>query len=98
MPCFNCISYPMRTQYFFNEVDGKLVCYEVEIPMMFIQDGDNYNSFTSDMTNTNGINATVNVSNAVLTQIRTDYVELIPVFITNKEEWNSEVIIAWIEE
>ena len=74
------------------------VANAVQVPMMFIQEGDNYNSFSADMLSDNGITASVSLSSNHLNKILDDYDTLIDVFITNKDAMSSEAIIAYLEQ
>ena len=79
----------LRKQYFYDIVDEKLVEYETDIPMMFIQaDNDNDSNFTdfpADILATSGITASVNLASTYLNKIQSDYATLIDVFIVNKD-------------
>ena len=90
----------MRTQYRYGVASDVLTCYEIKIPMMFIQDDNdkdtNYSDFPSDIKKDNGITASVTLSNTYLTKIRNDYDTLIPLFKQNKELVNSEFIQNFI--
>lgn len=86
----------MRTQYFHNFVDGAVVEYVVEIPMMFIQAG-NLETFASDMANESSIsNASVKLSPTYLEKIQYDYAALIDIFISNKDNVTSDAISDFI--
>lgn len=65
--------------------------------MMFIQDGDNFNDFSNNISSDNNITANVTLSNTILNKIRNDYDTLIDKFITNKEEKNSVSIKSFID-
>ena len=65
--------------------------------MMFIQEGDNFNSFTSDIKKDNSIDASVSLTKAYLDKILDDYDTLIDIFIQNKDNMSSEAIIAYLE-
>lgn len=92
----------MRKQYFYGYNEGTFTEYEVQLPMMFIQDnGDksgetNYSTFESDISSKSGINASVNLANKYLAKIRADYLSLIDVFIRNKELVTGDTITAYI--
>ena len=91
----------LRKQYFYGEVDDKIVEYKTEIPMMFIQaDHDSYTNFTdfpSDILAKSGITASVNLSSTYLAKIQSDYAELIDTFIENKDKITAEMIVGYIE-
>ena len=82
----------LRKQFFYGLQEGKLVEFETEIPMMFIQDDGtksgetNYSTFSVDIAETNGINALVTLSSKHLERIRSDYLTLIDYFIENIEK------------
>ncbi len=87
----------LRTQYFYGyDEEGTLTKYEVNIPMMFIQDGDNYNTYEKDIKSKNKITSKVVMDDIILNKIRTDYEELIPLFINNKTLVSSTVIEDYI--
>lgn len=72
--------------------------YMSEIPMMFIQDGDNFKDFTTDMNKTSGIsNASVILASEHLEKIRDDYETLIPIFQENKDNVTSDTIKDWLK-
>ena len=84
----------LRKQYFYGyDEEGKIKEYEVEIPMMFIQAGDNYLSFTSDIASTNNVsNAYVKLSSTYVNKIQSDYASLIDIFIESKDDMDSSKI------
>ena len=51
--------------------------------MMFIQEGDNFSSFVSDMKKDNGIDVSVSLNTTYLNKILSDYDTLIDIFIQN---------------
>lgn len=90
----------LRTRYYYSydSENDKYVANAVDIPMMFIQEGDNYSSFVSDMKKDNGIAVSVSLNSNYLNKILSDYDSLIDVFIVNKENMSSEAIIAYLED
>lgn len=92
------IEYRTRYYYTYDAENDKYVANAVQVPMMFIQEGDNYNSFSADMLSDNGITASVSLSSNHLNKILDDYDTLIDVFITNKDAMSSEAIIAYLEQ
>ena len=92
----------MRTQFFYGTEDEKVVEYERDIPMMFIQDDHdkytNFSDFENDIQKDCGITASVNLSIAYLTKIRADYEALIPLFEANKDNMPSTSIVDFIGE
>ena len=86
-----------RFYYVYDSNTGEYIAHEVKVPMMFIQEGDNFTSFSADMANTNGITSSVTLNEDYLNKILEDYDTLIDIFIENKELMNSEGIIAYIE-
>lgn len=92
------IEYRTRYYYTYDAENDMYVANAVQVPMMFIQEGDNYNSFSADMLSDNGITASVSLSSNHLNKILDDYDTLIDVFITNKDAMTSEAIIAYLEQ
>lgn len=90
----------LRTRYYYtyDSENDKYVANEVEVPMMFIQEGDNFNSFTSDIKKDNNITASVALNTNHLNKIIADYHELIDIFIANKDAMSSEAIIAYLRQ
>ena len=95
----------MRKQFFYGlDGENKLVKFEVNIPMMFIQDNGtesgetNYSTFESDIQTTNGITASVNLNSTYLEKIRADYLSLIEIFIGNKDAYDGNYIDEFIGE
>lgn len=84
--------------YSYDLENDRYVKNEVSVPMMFIQEGRNYNSFESDILKDNNINASVSLSSNYLNKILSDYDSLIDIFIVNKENMSSEEIIAYLEQ
>lgn len=92
------IEYRTRYYYTYDAENDMYVANAVQVPVMFIQEGDNYNSFSADMLSDNGITASVSLSSNHLNKILDDYDTLIDVFITNKDAMSSEAIIAYLEQ
>lgn len=92
------IEYRTRYYYTYDAENDMYVANAVQVPMMFIQEGDNYNSFSADMLSDNGITASVSLSSNHLNKILDDYDTLIDVFITNKDAMSSEAINAYLEQ
>ena len=92
-----------RTRYFYGlDADNNLVEYEIQIPMMFIQDNhDEYTNFTdypSDISKDNNIESEVSMASATLAKIRSDYEAYINEFKENKQMMTSEAIVEFINE
>lgn len=89
-----------RKQYFYGYQEDKLVEYETNIPMMFIQDNNdkdtNFNDFPSDILSKSGITASVKLAQADLNKVRDDYSKLIDAFIANKETVTGTTIETYI--
>lgn len=66
--------------------------------MMFIQEGDNFNSFENDIKKDNKISASVQLSKIYLNKILDDYDTLIDIFIQNKDNMSLEMIISYLEQ
>lgn len=86
----------IRTQYFYGYVDGVLTEFESDLPMMFVQAGENYESYSSDISKTSGIPSAI--SNPYLAKIEEDYATLIDIFITNKDLIDGDAIVDFIGE
>ncbi|MCI9654177.1 hypothetical protein [Thomasclavelia cocleata] len=65
--------------------------------MMFIQEGENMCSFSSDMLKDNNLDVSVSLSPTYLNKILDDNDTLIEIFIKNKDTVSSESIIAYLE-
>ena len=87
------IEFRNRYYYSYDATQSKYIAHEVKIPMLFIQEGDNYNSFAKDMKDDNNITASVALNQTYLNKILSDYDSLIDIFIENKEIMTSEEII-----
>ena len=91
----------IRKQYFYGYSEGKLVEYETEIPMMFIQadhDGyTNYTDFHKDILSKSGIDANVNLSSTYVSKIEADHASLIDVFARNKDNITGDYIGTFID-
>ena len=87
----------LRTQYFYTtDESGNVIEHEVFVPMMFIQEGDNFNSYSSDVKKDNGITSSVTLNSTYLDKILNDYDNLIPAFIENKQNIPKEDIVSFI--
>ncbi len=87
-----------RFYYTYDSENQKYVANEVKVPMMFIQEGDNFNSFSTDIKNDNNITASVVMDRNDLNKVLADYDTLIDIFIENKGDMSSERIIAYLEQ
>ena len=85
-----------RFYYTYDSENQKYVANEVKVPMMFIQEGDNFNSFTKDIKDDNNITASVSMNQSDLNKVLADYDTLIDIFIRNKENMSSDQIIAYL--
>lgn len=90
----------LRTRYYYtyDSANDKYEAIAVEVPMMFVQQGDNYSSFKADVLKDNGIELTVDINSTYLNKIMADYSTLIDLFIVNKENMSSEAIIEYLKE
>ena len=86
-----------RYYYTYDEASDTYTANKVEIPMLFIQEGANFDSFTSDIKNDNGITASVVLAQTYLNKILSDYDTLIDIFIGNKDKMSSETISTYLE-
>lgn len=92
------IEYRTRYYYTFDVESETYHSNAIQVPMVFIQQGDNYKSFSSDILKDNGISASVSLSQQHLNKILSDYATLIDVFITNKDAMSSEAIITYLKQ
>ncbi len=90
------VEYRNRYYYTYDAENEKYVCNEVQVPMFFVQEGDNYNSLSTDMKSDNGLTVSVSLSSVKLNKLLSDYDTYIPVFIENKDSMSSEAIIAYL--
>jgi len=90
----------LRTRYYYtyDSETGTYTSNSVKVPMMFIQEGDNYNSFTSDISKDNKVSLSVSLKAIYLNKILADYDTLIDIFIANKDSMSSETIISYLEQ
>ncbi|MCR5113618.1 MAG: hypothetical protein K6A63_06755 [Acholeplasmatales bacterium] len=85
-----------RYYYSYDSTNDAYVVTEVQVPMFFIQEGDNYTSFESDFKDKNGFEVSVGMSSTVLNRILNDYDTYIPVFKENKDLMSSDIIDAYL--
>ncbi len=74
-----------RYYYIYDSSNETYVVKEVEIPMMFVQSGDNYNSFVSDMLSDNNLTVSFNLDDSSKTELDSNYSNDIETFKTTKE-------------
>ncbi|MBO7345740.1 MAG: InlB B-repeat-containing protein, partial [Clostridia bacterium] len=88
-----------RTQYVYSydSTNEKYVEHEIEVPMIFVQE-ENYNTFISDVKDANNINIATTLSSIDLNKLLSDYDELIPMFVQNKDMITPSIIIEKIGE
>lgn len=86
-----------RTQYFYsyNEVTEKYEKIAVEVPMLFVQE-EYYDDLVSDVKKTNNITIENTMSTKDFNKILTSYETYLPIFKTNKKNFNSSVIVELI--
>ena len=87
-----------RYYYSYDSNNNEYIAHEVLIPMMFIQEGENFESFTDDVYKDNNINLSVSLSQNHLNKILNDYDTLIDIFVVNKELVSSEVIASYLKQ
>ncbi|MBQ7643163.1 MAG: hypothetical protein IJS67_04600, partial [Clostridia bacterium] len=85
-----------RFYYTYDAETNAYVANEVSVPMLFVQEGDNFNSFTSDIQKDNGVAASIGLNSNYLNKILLDYDTLIDIFIENKDNMSSEKIIEYL--
>ena len=81
-----------RFYYTYDAENEVYVSHEIQVPMMMIQEGDNFNSFSNDMQQDNGLTTSVALKSEYLNKILSDYDTLIPIFKQNKDSMSSEEI------
>ncbi len=74
------IEYRIRYYYSYDFVNERYVANAVQIPMMFIQEGENMSSFSSDMLKDNNLDVSVSLSPTYLNKILDDNDTLIDIF------------------
>ena len=94
------IEYRSRFYYTYDSENDKYIANEVLVPMMFIQDSENFDTFEDDISADNGINASVasKMSSVYLAKIIYDYGTYIPLFEENKDNVKSDTIIAYLNQ
>ena len=87
-----------RTQYVtsYDPTTEEYTVHKVQVPMLFIQE-DYFDTHSDDIKAENkDVNALVTVSGTALAKLQSDYEELVPVFVENKETYTVELILAYI--
>lgn len=86
-----------RIQYFYSydPATEKYTAHKVEVPMMFVQEG-NLGTLTDDIKAENKINVALTESSSLVTMLIGFYDTTVDVFITNKELVTEDVIVAFI--
>ena len=90
------VEFRNRYYYTYDQASDTYTANKVEVPMLFIQEGSNYESFSSDLLKDNGITASVSLNQTYLNKILDDYDTLIDVFIENKDAMSSETIASYL--
>lgn len=90
----------LRTKYIYtyDSVNEEYIANEVLIPMMFIQEGENFDSFVEDVKEDNNFDLLVILAESHLNKILLDYDTLIDIFIVNKELMSSESIFNYLKQ
>lgn len=91
------IEYRRRYYYTYDPETQEYTVNEILIPMMFIQEGANYESFVQDMLKDNSFNVEVKLKEKYLNKILDDYDKLIDIFITNKDAISSDAILNYLK-
>lgn len=86
-----------RYYYTYDSENNKYVSHEVQVPMMFIQEGNNYASFEEDILKDNGLELSVKLNKNYLDKILADYDTLIDAFAKNTEVVTSANIIEYLK-
>jgi hypothetical protein len=90
----------LRTRHYYTYDADKeeYVDNEITVPMMFIQEGDNFNTFAADFLADNQTVVSVALEEDSLNKILDDYDTYIDIFIENKELMDSNKILAFIHD
>lgn len=91
------IEYRRRYYYTYDPETQEYTVNEILIPMIFIQEGANYESFVQDMLKDNSLNVEVKLKEKYLNKILDDYDKLIDIFITNKDAISSDAILNYLK-
>lgn len=88
-----------RTQYFYQEIEGKLQKIAVEVPMLFVQ-ASQYANVVSDVKVENSYltNFDITLSSEIRTKLEADYATYLPIFNDNKDNMSSQMIIEFLGE
>src|SRR5690554_2058701 len=88
-----------RTQYFYQEREGKLQKIAVEVPMLFVQ-ASQYANVVSDVKDENSYltNFDISLSSEIRTKLEADYAKNLPIFNDNKDNMSSAMIIEFLGE
>lgn len=87
------IEYRSRFYYSYDAENDKYIATEVQIPMMFIQEGENLESFTKDFKHENDMTINVSLQQQYLDKIISDYHSYVNSFASNKELYSSNDIV-----
>lgn len=88
-----------RTQYFYQEIEGKLQKIAVQVPMLFVQ-ASQYANVVSDVKDENSYltNFDITLSSEIRTKLEADYAANLPIFNDNKDNMSSQMIIEFLGE
>ena len=86
-----------RKQYFYsyNSTTKEYEQIEVEVPMLFVQE-EVYDDLVSDVKSVNNITISNKLTSNELNSILNNYDVLLPIFKTNKDNFDSEIIVTLI--
>ena len=86
-----------RTQYVYSydAETGDYTEHAIKVPMLFVQE-DHYDTLAEDIKAENKVTISVDVDNADLNKLLSDYDSLLPVFIENKDKVTVDIIIGYI--
>ena len=91
-----------RSRFYYTKVDDELVVKEVLVPMMFIQydnsTDSNYSDYHNNMLEDNGIDSNVTMNQIMLNQIIQANEQLVPIFISNKENVTVDTIKDYLKD
>jgi uncharacterized repeat protein (TIGR02543 family) len=86
-----------RTQYFYYLSGDEYIKVAISVPMLFVQE-EQLGTLSSDITSSNSqvVSFSLLLSTDIQNKIKADYLVMIPIFITNKENFSAEDVLIFI--
>ena len=91
------IEYRTQYVYSYDSTAQEYTEHEILVPMIFVQE-EFYESFVSDVENTNNVTLSLLLSDSDFDKLLSDYDTLIPAFTETKDAVTPEIIIAYIKD